>query len=134
LLTPGGENCLIQLRVLAAKRRTLKTGDHPRSSGVVQYVGFQPVLLFEKCPKRQSDLSMLIAFRPGAGTSGHIAECYAGAQQIPPCCRADDLERFQAKWRPVRVKKTRQIKNLEPRFDSIETEKALAPMYEPQTA
>jgi hypothetical protein len=37
-----------------------------------------------------------------------------------------DLERFQAKWRPVRVKKTRQIKNLEPRFDSIETEKALA--------
>src|SRR5258708_6750961 len=36
------------------------------------------------------------------------------------------LERFQTKWRPVRVKKTRQIKNLEPRFDSIETEKALA--------
>src|SRR5258706_16024538 len=34
-------------------------------------------------------------------------------------------ERFQAKSRPVRVKKTRQIKNLEPRFDSIETEKAL---------
>ena len=28
-------------------------------------------------------------------------------------------------WIPVRVKKTRQIKNLEPRFDSIETEKAL---------
>jgi hypothetical protein len=24
------------------------------------------------------------------------------------------LERFQAKWTPVRVKKTRQIKNLEP--------------------
>jgi hypothetical protein len=36
------------------------------------------------------------------------------------------LERFQAKWRPVRVKKTRQFKNPEPRFDSIETEKALA--------
>jgi hypothetical protein len=35
-------------------------------------------------------------------------------------------ERFQAKWRPVRVKKTRQIKNPERRFDSIETEKALA--------
>jgi hypothetical protein len=34
------------------------------------------------------------------------------------------VERFQAKWRPVRVKKTRQIKNLEPRFDSIEMEKA----------
>ena len=37
------------------------------------------------------------------------------------------LERFPAKWRPVRVKKTRQIKNLEPRSDSIGTEKALAP-------
>ena len=35
------------------------------------------------------------------------------------------LERFQAKWKPVRVKKTRQIRNLEPRFDSIEAEKAL---------
>src|ERR1700694_5313132 len=35
------------------------------------------------------------------------------------------LERFQAKWKPVRVKKTRQNENLEPRFDSIETEKAL---------
>jgi hypothetical protein len=35
------------------------------------------------------------------------------------------LERFQAKWEPVRVKKTRPIKNLEPRFDSIETDKAL---------
>jgi len=28
-------------------------------------------------------------------------------------------------WRPVRVKKTRQTKNPEPRFDSIETERAL---------
>ena len=35
------------------------------------------------------------------------------------------LERFPAKWRPVRVKKTRQIKNLEPRSDSIGTETAL---------
>jgi hypothetical protein len=43
------------------------------------------------------------------------------------------LERLQAKacpgldpgWKPVRVKKTRQIRNSEPRFDSIETEKAL---------
>jgi hypothetical protein len=39
---------------------------------------------------------------------------------------AASLERFRAKWTPVRVKKTRQIKNLELRFDSIETEKALA--------
>src|SRR5438128_11475053 len=29
-------------------------------------------------------------------------------------------------WRPVRVKKTRQIRNLEPRSDSIGTERALA--------
>src|ERR1700690_1036930 len=35
------------------------------------------------------------------------------------------LKRLQAKWTPVRVKKTRQIKNLEPRFDSNETEMAL---------
>ena len=27
-------------------------------------------------------------------------------------------------WKPVRIKKTRQIRNLEPRFASIETEKA----------
>jgi len=31
------------------------------------------------------------------------------------------LERFPAKWAPVRVKKTRQIKNLELRSDSIGT-------------
>jgi hypothetical protein len=35
------------------------------------------------------------------------------------------LERFPAKWTPVRVKKTRQIKNLELRSDSIGTVKAL---------
>ena len=34
---------------------------------------------------------------------------------------------FQAKWIPFRVKKTRQIKNLELRSDSIGTEKALVP-------
>jgi hypothetical protein len=61
----------------AAKHRTLKTGgDHPRSSGVFQHMGFQPVLLLEKGPKRQSDLSMLIAFgagREGAGVSQNVA-------------------------------------------------------------
>jgi hypothetical protein len=38
----------------------------------------------------------------------------------PTNCKFSDsvvLERFQAKWTPVRVKKTRQITNLEPRFD-----------------
>src|SRR3984893_1943839 len=39
--------------------------------------------------------------------------------------RMTGLKRFQAGRKPVRVKKTRQIKNLEPRFDSIEAEKAL---------
>src|ERR1700744_3072201 len=34
------------------------------------------------------------------------------------------LERFRAKWAPVRVKKTRQNKTLEPGSDSIRTEKA----------
>ena len=35
------------------------------------------------------------------------------------------VERFRAKWLPVRVTKTHQVKNLEPRFDFIETGKAL---------
>jgi hypothetical protein len=48
---------------------------------------------------------------------------------------ATATERFQAKCKPVRVEKTRQIKNLEPRFDSIETEKALdAPTMVPEQA
>jgi hypothetical protein len=34
-------------------------------------------------------------------------------------------ERFRAKWVPVRVKKTLQIKRLEPGSDSIRTEKVL---------
>jgi hypothetical protein len=38
------------------------------------------------------------------------------------------LERFRAKWTPVRVKKTCQNKKLEPRSDSIRTEKALVVM------
>jgi hypothetical protein len=36
-------------------------------------------------------------------------------------------ERFRAKWIPVRVKKTRQNKRLEPGSDSIRTDKALEP-------
>src|SRR5437764_12972084 len=35
-------------------------------------------------------------------------------------------ERFRAKWIPVRVKKTRQNKKIEPRSDSIGTERLLA--------
>jgi len=34
-------------------------------------------------------------------------------------------KRFEAKWRPVRARKTRQIKNPGSSFDSIETETAL---------
>ncbi|MFB9269590.1 hypothetical protein ACFFWD_41850, partial [Bradyrhizobium erythrophlei] len=36
------------------------------------------------------------------------------------------LERFRAKWIPVRVKKARQNKRLEPRSDSIKTERPYA--------
>jgi arsenate reductase len=60
----------------------------------------------------------------GRFQAGNLCQGAAGqirARQI--------LERFRAKacpgldpgWLPVRVKKTRQINNLEPRFDSIET-------------
>ena len=39
-----------------------------------------------------------------------------------PVRQGHGLERFRAKWIPVRVKKTRQNKRLEPRSDSIRTE------------
>jgi predicted DCC family thiol-disulfide oxidoreductase YuxK len=39
------------------------------------------------------------------------------------------LERFRAKWIPVRVKKTRQINNPEPRSDLVGTVKALVVWY-----
>src|SRR5271154_5383276 len=48
---------------------------------------------------------------------------FDGHSFLPSC----GLERFPAKWIPVRVKKTRQINNLELRSDSIGTEKALGP-------
>ena len=35
-------------------------------------------------------------------------------------------------WLAVRIKKTRQIKNLEPRLGSIETEEALVDKVEPR--
>ncbi|MGY4317815.1 hypothetical protein ACVWW1_007142 [Bradyrhizobium sp. JR3.5] len=40
-------------------------------------------------------------------------------------------ERFPARWIPVRVKKTRQKENREPRSDSIGTEMALVPNQRP---
>src|SRR6185437_749407 len=55
--------------------------------------------------------------RRGAGSRG--------ASRATPC-RDDNLQRFSAKRKPVRVKKTRQNKSLEPRSDLIGTEKALA--------
>jgi hypothetical protein len=42
------------------------------------------------------------------------------------------LERFRAKWIPVRVKKTRQNKRIEPGSDSIRTDKALEPLLFPK--
>jgi hypothetical protein len=44
------------------------------------------------------------------------------------------VERFPAKWVPVRVKKTRQNKAIEPRSDSIGTEKALVARIAVSTA
>jgi hypothetical protein len=49
----------------------------------------------------------------------------ASARPSPDFPRLARLEHFQAKWTPVRVKKMRQYKDLEPRSDSIGTEKAL---------
>jgi len=63
--------------------------------------------------------------------NGVRPKCYRLAAEIRRASMP--LERFRAKhaldlicgWRPARVKKTRQIKNPEPRLDSVETEKAL---------
>jgi hypothetical protein len=44
----------------------------------------------------------------------------------PAECEAPGLERFPAKWVRFASRKRVKITNLEPRFDSIETEKALA--------
>jgi hypothetical protein len=46
---------------------------------------------------------------------------------ITPHCKRFEasLQRFRAKWTPVRVKKTRKIKRLEPRSDFIGTDKGL---------
>jgi hypothetical protein len=60
--------------------------------------------------------------RPRKWQNGGKAGGYARySSSFARCFRG--LERFQAKWRPVRVKRTRQNKNPEPRFDSIETER-----------
>jgi len=60
--------------------------------------------------------------------NGVRPKCYRLAADIR--CRWSVFKRSMPSdlirgWRSVRVKKTRQLKNLEPRFDSIETEKAL---------
>ncbi len=56
-------------------------------------------------------------------TLRHWEQC---SRQPEGPTRACLLEHFQAKWTPVRVKKMRQYKDLEPRSDSIGTEMALA--------
>ena len=73
-------------------------------------------------------------FSAGAIKRRFYQHIRAASKQMPfgrPCpSMTKNLERFQAKacpgldpgWTPVRVKKTRQIKNLELRFDSIEAE------------
>ena len=61
----------------------------------------------------------------GVSTEQFNCQAVRGVDECPSGAADQRLERFQAKRKPVRVKKTRQIKNLETRFDSIETEKAL---------
>jgi hypothetical protein len=59
-----------------------------------------------------------------------IAKRYGSAEEMPqgflrrPIWRSRSrrIERFRAKWTPVRVKKTRQNKRLEPGSDSIRTD------------
>jgi hypothetical protein len=64
-------------------------------------------------------------FAPKAGNRADRGRPLS-AEEFPANKRPGLLqERFQAKWKPVRIKKTRQNNNLEPRFDAIETEKAL---------
>jgi hypothetical protein len=46
------------------------------------------------------------------------------------CYISTPLERFPAKWIPVRVKKTRQTKKLESRSDSIGTERGFSRVRE----
>ena len=72
-------------------------------------------------PLKPADRTVLLALMT------QLVDLNNEASRVP--LRAEDalehLERFPAKWTPVRVKKTRQIKNSEPRSDSIGTEKAL---------
>jgi hypothetical protein len=71
------------------------------------------------CAQIGSDAAPIVAdVRPPADPNDKLVVAKPG--------RVERLERFRAKWVPVRVKKTRQIDNPEPRSDSIETEKALA--------
>src|SRR5579859_724284 len=54
-----------------------------------------------------------------------ISSVEADGRLIWSVFKAKACPALDAVWIPVRVKKTRQIKNLESRFDSIEAEKAL---------
>jgi hypothetical protein len=73
-------------------------------------------------PCRRPDHGISLATRAEPASGSHAASRSPVAAQ-GRCLRK--IERFPAKWTPVRVKKTRQIKNLEPRSDSIGTEKVL---------
>jgi hypothetical protein len=80
--------------------------------------------------RARSSLTRIIAALPGSALEPEHFGCWR-CRMISDGRRP---ERFQAKacpgldpgWIPVRVKKTRQNKKLEPRSDSIGTEKALA--------
>ena len=65
--------------------------------------------------------------KPLASSMLGVSVCNTGATTPKhvklPCVSRKSLERFRAKWAPVRVKKTRQNKRLEPGFDSIKAER-----------
>jgi len=113
------------LRLLVRER--LKAGDS--DSQVVDFMVARYGEFVLLKPDRGSVGNWVLGAAPVRRASGSGSRPQrGGAAEAGRDCRVAArrrLERFRAKWKPVRVKKTRQIKNLEPRFDSIETEKAL---------
>src|SRR5258706_15014791 len=71
---------------------------------------------------------------PAAGRVRRADPAFAGrgdfrqgqVRRLSPAQSVAELERFRAKWTPVRVKKTRQKQKLEPGSDSIRTDQAPA--------
>src|SRR5260370_26161318 len=85
-----------------------------------------PPLLPPRCQGNASGKIGRLPLVRGCNSSGIVSRAFIIRAPRPPRAQARPLlERFRAKWKPVRIKKTRQTKNLEFRFDSIETEQVL---------